>query len=101
MNQVIRSIAVFLCLVLSINPFNLSAAAQSPSPSANPAPSSAPGPSDAPVPAQISLSHTVFLSNLGADASFPVDATRAYNDIYKALASWGATSSSIRPIRPI
>jgi hypothetical protein len=86
MNQAMRSIATFLCFVLSTSQFNLPAVAQSPVP----APSSAPAlSSHAPVPAQISASHTVFLSNLGADASFPVDATRAYNDIYKALATWG------------
>jgi hypothetical protein len=83
-----RSIAVFLCLVLSTNQFDLPAAAQSPSPNA-PAPSAPVVSSSAPVPAQISSAHTVFLSNLGDDANFPVDATQAYNDIYKALTTWG------------
>jgi hypothetical protein len=86
MNQAMRSVATFLCLVLSTNQFSFPAAAQSPAP----APSNAPAlSSHVPVPAQISASHTVFLSNGGADASFPVNATQAYNDIYKALASWG------------
>lgn len=79
MKQIVRLIAVFLCLVLSVNPFDLPAIAQSPSPT----------PANAPVPAQIAAAHSVFLSNLGADANFPVNATQAYNDIYKALTTWG------------
>jgi hypothetical protein len=84
MRQMMRSIAAFLCLLLSVNQFDLPAVSQSPSP---PAPS-VPGP-NSPVPAQISSSHTIFLSNLGADASFPVDADQVYNDVYKALQAWG------------
>lgn len=86
MKQIVRLIAIFLCLVLSTNQFDLPALAQSPTP----APANAPALSSyAPVPAQIAASHTVFLSNLGTDTSFPVDATQAYNDIYKALTTWG------------
>ncbi len=44
---------------------------------------------NSPVPAQIGSAHTVFLANLGADANFPVDATRTYNDISAALQGWG------------
>ena len=44
---------------------------------------------DAPVPAQIAAAHSVFLSNSGADANFPVDETKAFNDVYAALQSWG------------
>ncbi len=44
---------------------------------------------NAPVPAQIAAAHTVFLTNSGADANFPVDETQAYNDVYAAFQSWG------------
>lgn len=44
---------------------------------------------DAPVPAQIAAARTVFLTNSGADANFPVDETKAFNDVYAALQSWG------------
>jgi len=44
---------------------------------------------DTPVPAQIAAAHTVFLTNSGADANFPVDETKAFNDVYAALQSWG------------
>jgi hypothetical protein len=84
--QIVRLIAVSLCLVLSFNQFQLPALAQSPTPT--PVNASAQS-SNAPVPTQITASHTVFLSNMGADASFPVDATQAYNDIYQALTTWG------------
>jgi len=43
----------------------------------------------APPPAQIASAHTVFLTNSGADANFPLDATESYNDIYSALQAWG------------
>lgn len=42
----------------------------------------------APVPSQIAAAHTVFLTNAGADANFPVDETQAFNDVYAALQSW-------------
>jgi hypothetical protein len=74
-------IAPFLCLILSLN---LTTYSQTPSSSSNP-----PAPVlNAPVPAQIASSHRIFLSNLGADANFPVDSTQVYNDIYKALQNW-------------
>ena len=44
---------------------------------------------NAPVPTQIAAAHTIFLSNSGADANFPVDETEAYNDVYAAFQSWG------------
>jgi len=50
-------------------------------------PPTAPGPSS--VPAQIASSHNIFLSNLGADTNFPIDATSVYNAIYSDLQTWG------------
>jgi len=44
---------------------------------------------NAPVPRQIAAAHTIFLSNSGADANFPVDETQAYNDVYATFQSWG------------
>jgi hypothetical protein len=83
--QISRILATFLCLILSFNQFNLPAFSQSPDPPT----SSTPVPVlNAPVPAQIASSHSIFLSNLGADTSFPVDSTQVYNDIYKALQTW-------------
>ncbi len=43
----------------------------------------------APVPSQIQQAQTVFLTNSGSDPNFPIDATKAYNDIYPALQTWG------------
>ena len=43
----------------------------------------------APVPSQIQQAQTIFLTNSGSDPNFPIDATRAYNDIYAALQTWG------------
>jgi len=43
----------------------------------------------APVPSQIHQAQTIFLTNSGADPNFPIDATKAYNDIYAALQTWG------------
>jgi hypothetical protein len=84
--QTSRVIASFLCLLLTFNQFQRPAFSQTPSPTT----SSAAAPAlNAPVPAQIASSHTVFLSNLGSDANFPVDSTQVYNDIYKALEAWG------------
>jgi hypothetical protein len=80
MKQAIRSIAAFLCLLLCFNWFDLAAFSQAPRPAT---------PNNAPVPPQIASAHEVFLSNSGVDASFPVDTTQVYNDIYKALESWG------------
>ncbi len=85
MKQTSRILATFLCLFLSFNRFDLAAFSQSPSP----ATSNPPAPAlNAPVPAQIASSHSIFLSNLGADANFPVDSTQVYNDIYRALETW-------------
>jgi hypothetical protein len=86
MKRTIRSISAFLCLVLSNNPFNLPALSQTSSSSASNAQKPA---LNAPVPAQIASSHRIFLSNLGGDANFPADSTQVYNDIYKALETWG------------
>jgi hypothetical protein len=44
---------------------------------------------NAPVPSQIQQAQTVFLTNSGADPNFPINATKAYNDIYAALKTWG------------
>ena len=84
MKHAVRSIAVLLCLSISLNPFTRAAFSQT----SNSTPSTAPVPG-ASIPAQIAASHTIFLSNLGADASFPVDSDQVYNDIYKALVGWG------------
>jgi hypothetical protein len=43
----------------------------------------------APVPSQIQQAQAVFLTNSGSDPNFPIDATKAYNDIYAALQAWG------------
>jgi len=79
-----RSIAAYLCMALSFNCFAFDALAQTAMKSSVPAPATS-----APVPAQIASSNTIFLSNLGSDAYFPVDSTQVYNDIYKALQVWG------------
>jgi hypothetical protein len=41
------------------------------------------------VPSQIQQAQTIFLTNSGSDPNFPIDATKAYNDIYTALQTWG------------
>ena len=43
----------------------------------------------APVPSQIQQAQTIFLANSGSDPNFPIDATKAYNDINAALQNWG------------
>lgn len=43
----------------------------------------------APIPSQIQQAQTIFLTNSGSDPNFPIDATKAYNDIYAALQTWG------------
>jgi hypothetical protein len=43
----------------------------------------------APVPSQIQQAQTIFLTNSGSDPHFPIDAAKAYNDIYAALQTWG------------
>jgi hypothetical protein len=43
----------------------------------------------APVPSQIQQAHTIFLTNSGSDPNFPIDETKAFNDIYAALQAWG------------
>ena len=84
MKHAVRTIAAFLCLSISLNPFIHAAFSQTSSSTTSAAP--LPG---APIPAQIAALHTIFLSNLGADASFPVGSDQVYNDIYKALVAWG------------
>jgi len=46
-------------------------------------------PANAPIPTQIATAHSVFLSNLGADANFPIDSTSVYNAVYNDLQAWG------------
>lgn len=41
------------------------------------------------VPAQVAAGHAVFLANTEADPNFPIDSTRAYNDVYTALKARG------------
>ena len=41
------------------------------------------------VPSQIQQAQTILLTNAGADANFPIDETKAFNDIYTALQTWG------------
>ena len=41
------------------------------------------------IPIQITQSHSVFLANGSADPDFPIDPTRAFNDIYADLDAWG------------
>jgi hypothetical protein len=43
----------------------------------------------APAPSQIQQAQAIFLTNSGSDPNFPIDATKAYNDIYAALQTWG------------
>jgi hypothetical protein len=43
----------------------------------------------APVPSQIQQAQTIFLTNSGADPNFPIDETKAFNDVYAALQTWG------------
>ena len=43
----------------------------------------------APVPSQIQQAQTIFLTNSASDPNFPIDETKAYNDIYAALQTWG------------
>ncbi len=43
----------------------------------------------APAPSQIQQAQTIFLANSGSDPNFPIDAAKAYNDIYAALQTWG------------
>jgi hypothetical protein len=43
----------------------------------------------APVPSQIQQAQTIFLTNSGSDPNFPIDATKAFNDIYAAPQTWG------------
>jgi hypothetical protein len=84
MKRTARSIVAFLCIAMLLDPLGgaaLSQTAASPTPDL-PAP-------NAPVPPQIASSQTVFLSNGGADTGFPIDPTQVYNDIYKALQTWG------------
>ncbi|MDP9052620.1 MAG: hypothetical protein M3O31_18155 [Acidobacteriota bacterium] len=87
MKPVIRSLVVLLCLILQVNQFP--SVAQTPNPPSSNAPGHTGLDPRAPVPAQIAAAHTVFLSNAGTDTSFPIDATQAYNDVYKALQTWG------------
>jgi hypothetical protein len=42
-----------------------------------------------PIPSQIATAHTVFLTNAGADANFPVDEDTAYTSVFAALKGWG------------
>jgi hypothetical protein len=44
---------------------------------------------NAPVPSQIQQAQAIFLTNSGSDPNFPIDETKAYNDIYAALQTWG------------
>src|SRR3984885_6339287 len=44
---------------------------------------------NAPVPSQIPQAQTIFLTNSGSDPNFPIDETKAYDDIYAALQTWG------------
>jgi hypothetical protein len=88
MKHAMRSIAAFLCLSISLNPFTVAAFSQTSSSTASAAPEPrAPVPSQ--IPGQIAAAHTIFLSNLGADASFPVGSDQVYSDVYKALVAWG------------
>jgi hypothetical protein len=43
----------------------------------------------APIPSQIQQAQTIFLTNSASDPNFPIDATKAFNDIYAALQTWG------------
>ena len=64
------------------------AASQAPPPRL-PRPASVPTSINGPIPTQIAAAHTVYLTSAPADASFPIDSTQAYNDVYAALQAWG------------
>ena len=71
------SIGKFICSSLALACFTVQTArAQQTTPAA-------------PVPSQIQQAQTIFLTNSGSDPNFPIDATKAYNDIYAALQTWG------------
>jgi hypothetical protein len=71
------SIGKFICFTLALACFTVQTArAQQTTPAA-------------PVPSQIQQAQTIFLTNSGSDPNFPIDATKAYNDIYAALQTWG------------
>lgn len=72
----LRTLALVLSFAFSI----LAARAQQ-----QPIPSTLTGP----VPAQIAAAHTIFLTSAGTDPRFPIDGTRAYNEVYADLKSWG------------
>jgi hypothetical protein len=74
MNALLRK---FLCFILALAFFTVQTVrAQQTTPAA-------------PVPSQIQQAQTIFLTNSGSDPNFPIDATKAYNDIYAALQTWG------------
>jgi hypothetical protein len=43
----------------------------------------------APPPSQIASAQTIFLTNAGEDANFPIDTADSFNGLYAALKSWG------------
>jgi hypothetical protein len=43
----------------------------------------------APPPSQIAAAHTVFLTNAGDDANFPINSAASFNAVYAALEAWG------------
>jgi hypothetical protein len=43
----------------------------------------------APTPSQIQQAKIIFFTNSASDPNFPIDETKAFNDIYAALQTWG------------
>jgi hypothetical protein len=90
----LRSIAATLSILALLNATLHAAVPQTSSSTAPQAVAQAPG---APIPSQIATAHTVFLSNMGSDSNFPIDATQAYNAIYQDLQTWGKYQLAASP----
>jgi hypothetical protein len=86
MNLRIRTLATVLVLSLLPTSFTTALTAQvATSTSAQSTPPTPP----APFPTQIAAAHTIFLTNGGADADFPLSEGESYDRVYAALKSWG------------
>jgi hypothetical protein len=84
MNPRLRTLSAVLALMLLSNSF-ASATVQVATQPTNQTPPPAP----APFPTQIAAAHTVFLTNGGADANFPLSEGQSYDQVYAALKAWG------------
>lgn len=88
-NCVRTALPALLALVVSLNQVSLNQSANAVEvPRVFAAAQSASTPLVAPPPSQIASAHTIFLTNSAADANFPIDPTKGFNDAYAALQSW-------------